>query len=480
VPHSRRLLAWPSAWHIPPPMLAPSADVLPRRFGRYQLFDRIGRGGMAEIFLARAQLEAGISRLIVVKQIHAQLSGDPTFSRAFVDEAKLCAGLRHANIAQVVDLGRSAPEDGALLFMAMEYVEGLDLTQLLRLLSQKKVPLPAEFAVLIVSEVLAALDFAHRARSEDGAPLGLVHRDVSPSNVLLSIDGEVKLCDFGIAKATAGEDDGSEAMRSLRQKVVGKSAYMAPEHARGELIDARADVFAAGILLWELCAGRRLYKGTEEQMLALAKDASIPPLPTALPEKDALQAVLDRALAPDREQRFPTARAFREALDAWAVSARLVASQIRFGAFLEDHVGLETVALRRQKERAAAALEMGPPVVMEPLRSSRPTPAPVPVIDLAGPSGEAPLSSELGEHTVPNQKPLSALEEEAQEGARRSSAPAGLPAGPSSSLPPVPQAAFVARPPADASTGGRALALGIAALVVLGVLAGAVGWYLAG
>jgi serine/threonine-protein kinase len=238
-------------------MSSPGPDVLPRQFGRYQLFDRIGKGGMAEIFLARAHLEAGITRLVVVKQIHPHLSGDAAFSRAFVDEAKLAAGLRHANIAQVVDLGRSEPADGSLLFMAMEYVEGLDLSQLLRRLSQKRVPLPLEHAILTVREVLTALDVAHRATDPGGALLGLVHRDVSPSNVLLSFDGEVKLCDFGIAKAM-GPAGAPVSAGPAGAKVVGKSAYMSPEHARGDAIDARADLFAAGILLWELCAGRRL------------------------------------------------------------------------------------------------------------------------------------------------------------------------------------------------------------------------------
>jgi len=440
-------------------------DVLPRRFGRYQLFDRIGKGGMAEIFLARAQLEAGISRLIVVKQIHAQLSGDPKFSKAFVDEAKLSAGLRHANIAQVVDLGRSEPNDGALLYMAMEYVEGLDLTQLLRLLSKKKAPLPLEFAIFIVTEVLNALDFAHRATSEAGQPLGLVHRDVSPSNVLLSLEGEVKLCDFGIAKATAGEEAPSDAMRSLREKVVGKSAYMAPEHAKGEAIDARADVFAAGILLWELCAGRRLYKGTEEQMLAMARAAEVPPMPSALPNLERFQReVLDRALAPNREDRFPTARAFREALDTWAGDNRLLASQIRFGSFLEDHVGLEEVALRRQKERAAAALEHGPPVVMEPLRNSRPTPEPARTFapdasDLAGPSTERAIT----DYTVPDQKSLPQMEREHQEEVRRSS---------------VPNAAAAKLQTMQPSHALAPWALIAGAVFALATLAGAVVWFL--
>ncbi len=345
------------------PVAGAPHDSLPRRFGRYQLFDRIGRGGMAEIFLARAETGiAGASRLLVVKQIHAALSGDPQFATMFADEAKLCAGLRHANIVQIVDLGRAEDPSGAsLLFMAMEYVEGLDLNQLLRRLSQKKVPLPLEFAIFVVREVLSALDFAHRATDASGRALGIVHRDVSPSNVLMSMEGEVKLCDFGIAKAFGASGHESEVQANGRAKVVGKSAYMSPEQARGEELDGRADVFAAGILLWELCAGRRLYRGSEEEMLDLARRAEIPPLPDrGLPSQPALQALLDRALTASREDRFETAAEMRRELDAYADAARIFASPIKFGAFLTDHFEAEIVADRRLREQAATAADAPP------------------------------------------------------------------------------------------------------------------------
>jgi serine/threonine protein kinase len=343
----------PSPERIASERPADSVRPLPRRFGRYQLFDRIGRGGMAEIFLARAETGLGGERLVVVKQIHEALSNDPTFAAMFVEEAKLCAGLRHANVVQVLDLGR----EENLLYMAMEYVEGFDLHQLLARCAKARIPLPAEFAIFMVREVLAALDFAHRATDASGRPLGIVHRDVSPSNVLMSLEGEVKLCDFGIARATARETPG-EAASVARARVVGKSAYMSPEHARGEHIDARADVFAAGILLWELSAGRRLYRGNEEEMLALAKRAEVPPLPDrGLPSPGVLQTILDRALAADRDARFETAAAMRSALDEYALSNRLFVSQIRFGAFLTDHIANTHLDERRQKEREARALD---------------------------------------------------------------------------------------------------------------------------
>lgn len=362
----------PRASERPEPAPAGRALALPRRFGRYQLFDRIGRGGMAEIYLARAQTGIGEARLVVVKQIHEALSRDDAFARMFVDEAKLCAGLRHANVVQVLDLGRE--ED--LLYMAMEYVEGFDLNQLLVRCSRAKVPLPPEFAIFVVREVLAALDFAHRATDAQRAPLGIVHRDVSPSNVLISLEGEVKLCDFGIARAAGRAAAGADGGRGGR--VVGKSAYMSPEHARGEELDARADVFAAGILLWELCAGRRLYRGSEAEMLEQAKQADVPPLPDrGLPSPARLAVILEHALAPAREERYASAAEMLSALDEYAAEARLFASQLRFGAFLTDHFGTGVVAERRARERAARALEKGPPALLEPIGRAPPPGAPL-------------------------------------------------------------------------------------------------------
>jgi serine/threonine protein kinase len=308
---------------------------------------------MADIYLARADTSLGGSRLCVLKQILPELGRDPQFERMLVEEAKLAARLTHANVVQVFDLGR----EGDRLFIGMEYVEGFDLNQLLRALSQAKVALPGEFVLFVVREVLRALDYAHRTKDGEGRLLGLVHRDVSPSNVLISFEGEVKLCDFGIARALSAHEEVSQGHAVVpTKKVVGKSAYMAPEHARGEPIDARADVFAAGIVLWELCAGRRLYKGSEEEMLALAQQAKVPPLPErGLPEQAKLQAVLDRALARYRDDRFQSAQEFLRALEDYAIGAKLMASQLRFGTFLTDNFSKQIVELRRERERAAQA-----------------------------------------------------------------------------------------------------------------------------
>ncbi len=352
------------------------AGPLPRVFGRYVLFDRIGRGGMADIFLARADTGLGGSRLCVLKQILARLSHDPQFERLLIEEAKLAALLTHGNVVQVFDLGR---EDDRL-FIAMEYVEGFDLNQLLRAASRAKLGLPAEFALLIVRDVLRALDYAHRLKDSQGRALGLVHRDVSPSNVLISFEGEVKLCDFGIARAYSAEAGARGAPDQIpaQARIEGKSAYMSPEQARGLDIDARADVFAAGIVLWELCAGRRLYRGTESEMLSLAQKGAVPPLPErGLPNQRALQAVLNRALTVDRDQRFANAQAFLTALEDYAIGARLMASQLRLGAFLSQHFGTEMIELRRQRELSVRSMPSELPVSGPPtLVGSQPSFAP--------------------------------------------------------------------------------------------------------
>jgi serine/threonine-protein kinase len=344
------------------------AGALPRVFGRYVLFDRIGKGGMAEIFLARADTALGGSRLCVVKQILPSLGHDPQFEKLLIEEAKLAARLTHGNVVQVFDLGR---EDDRL-FIVMEYVEGFDLNQLLRAVSRQKIGLPAEFAILIVRETLRALDYAHRIKDGGGRMLGLVHRDVSPSNVLISFEGEVKLCDFGIARAFAvhGREVGAPEQIPAHARIEGKSAYMSPEHARGQDIDARADVFAAGIVLWELCAGRRLYKGSEAEMLEKARAGDVPRLPDrGLPGHDQLQALLDRALHVDREQRYASAQEFLLALEDFAIEQRMMASQLKFASFLSDHFGSEMIALRRERELSVRELPSELPPVPPPTPS---------------------------------------------------------------------------------------------------------------
>ena len=346
--------------------MASSGVLLPRTFGRYALFDFIGKGGMAEIYLARQKTELGPARRCVVKQILPELASDPAFSDMLVHEAKLAARLNHANVVQVFDLGR----EGERLFIAMEYVEGFDLNDLLRRCSKAKVPMPFELAVHVVCEALKGLDYAHRRTDDDGRPLGIVHRDVSPSNLLLSFEGEVKVCDFGIAHANDVLGGKGQAAHELGEALKGKAGYMSPEHARGEAIDARADVFAAGIVLWELAAGRRMYKAGEgrESLLDQARKAEIPELPRqGLPAEDKLRAVVAKALSRDREARYPSAAAMQRDLDAYAASARLMTSPLALGEWLKKTFGEDILDKRRARERASEALEKGVPVVLQRL-----------------------------------------------------------------------------------------------------------------
>ncbi len=349
---------------FPPPGPLPHDGSLPRTFGSYTLFELIGKGGMAQIYLARAETELGATRLTVVKEILPAFARDPRFADMLVHEAKLAARLSHKNIVNVFDLGRA--EDH--LFIAMEYVEGFDLNALLRRCTQHQVALPAPHALGIVLEVLSALDYAHRRTCEDGKPLGIVHRDVSPSNVLLSYEGEVKLCDFGIAHANElVTEDANDALK-------GKAGYMSPEHACSEPIDARADVFAAGIILWELLAGRRLYSTKSPlSLLDQAKRAEIPPLPDrALPCADELERIVRRALVKEREERYPSAALFARDLEAYVATSGLLASPLKLGEWIATTFGTDIIEQRRASERRLPK-SIPPPRSSERVRAAPPS-----------------------------------------------------------------------------------------------------------
>jgi serine/threonine-protein kinase len=324
---------------------------LPARFGPFYLFDHIGQGGMAEIFLAKTFSSLGIERLCVIKRILPELSADANFGEMLIDEAKLCSNLSHANVVQTLDLG----QHGGRYYIAMEYVEGFDLNRLLGLVSRARISLPLPFAIFIIIETLRGLSYAHRAVDESGTSLGIIHRDVSPTNVLISTEGGVKLCDFGIAKVTVGD---SVAARIDADHIRGKVAYMSPEHVAGEEIDHRADLFAAGILLWELLSGRRLYKTRDEdETLRRAREAEVPPLEDrGFPQFELLDAIVRRALCRDPEQRFQNGADFIRALEDYLHSAGLFLSQLRFADFLMDNFGEDLMQQRRARERHLAEM----------------------------------------------------------------------------------------------------------------------------
>jgi serine/threonine protein kinase len=254
-------------------------EPLQKSLERYDVLDRIAVGGMAEVFLAKAYGAHGFEKTIAIKRILPELARDPEFAARFIAEAKVAVKLSHANVVQVFDFGRI----GDALFIAMEFVDGLDLAQLLRKFKDEKrlLPLPAAFHIAI--EIIRALDFAHGH--------GVVHRDVSPSNILISRAGEVKIGDFGIAVAAAPHKAGGPGLR----KVMGKWRYMSPEQTRGDTLDTRSDLFSAGSVLFELFTGEKLFPGDEAE--DIIKNIETMPLPRASSVRPGLPSRLDEILA---------------------------------------------------------------------------------------------------------------------------------------------------------------------------------------
>lgn len=280
-------------------------SIAPRVVGRYLLCDAIASGGMATVHLARLMGPEGFSRTVAVKQLHPQFSRDPEFVAMFLDEARLASRVRHPNVVSPLDVISCPPE----LFMVMEYVHGVSLSRLLKQEALQFVP--ARVAAAIVSQVLLGLHAAHEARGEGGEPLELVHRDVSPQNIMVCKDGVARIVDFGIAKAKARSHQTDPGM------LKGKVGYMAPEQVTLQSVDRRADVFAVGVVLWELLAGRRLFSGDSpaasvQKLLHSEIDLPsrrVPDLPPLL------DRVVLQALARPAGERFQSARAMAEALD---------------------------------------------------------------------------------------------------------------------------------------------------------------------
>jgi len=292
------------------PASAARASGLPpgTRMGRYTLLRRFAVGGMAELYLAHQRGAEGFVKLVALKRILPHLAADPQFTRMFLDEARLAAALDHPNVVPVLDFGECDGE----YFLTMEYVHGRHLLDLLRAHKGHGLPLPV--ALAIVAAVGRALHHVHELRGHDGRPMGLVHRDVSPSNVLLSHEGAVKLTDFGIAKAM----DLTSTTRTGTFK--GKLGYAAPEQVRGESIDRRADVYALGILLYETTLGARAFSGPNEFAVLgkVARGDYVPPADIDPDYPPALARILARAMAHAPEDRYASAAEVADALDELA------------------------------------------------------------------------------------------------------------------------------------------------------------------
>ncbi len=298
----------------------------PVKFGKYLLIDKIGTGGMAELFLAKQTGLKGFEKVMAIKRILPHLTEDQEFVSMFINEAKLAALLSHQNIVQIYDLGSVA----LIYYIAMEYVMGKDLRTVLSKIRSDNHPLPISHALQIISKVLSGLDYAHRQKDLSGRELNLVHRDVSPQNILVSYEGEVKLVDFGIAKAAS---QGGETRTGMLK---GKLAYMSPEQAWGKQIDHRSDIFAAGIVLYEMLSGVRLFKGENElSTLEKVREAKVEP-PTSLnPEiSKELEAIILKALAKDPNDRYQTASEMEAAIETYMISQGHSLSSISLSQYL--------------------------------------------------------------------------------------------------------------------------------------------------
>jgi len=287
------------------------------KLGRYELRRMLAVGGMAEIHLARATGIEGFQKLVVLKRILPHLAGDPEFIRLFLDEARLAATLHHPNVVEVFDIGS---HEGSYFF-TMEYVRGQDLGSVIATARKREEGLELENALAIVIGVAEGLHHAHEMQDADGLPLGLVHRDVSPSNIMITYAGAVKICDFGIAKAVARQarTDGT---------VKGKVSYMSPEQCRGEALDRRSDVFAIGVVLYELTLGKRLFRGANElEVMKQVTERPIP-LPTSLSAEYplALEEIVMKALERDPDKRYASAQELQLALEGFARDERLLIS----------------------------------------------------------------------------------------------------------------------------------------------------------
>jgi serine/threonine protein kinase len=279
------------------------------RFGDYVLVQKIAQGGMAELFLAKRHGVEGFEKTVAIKRILPELSWNRDFVSMFINEAKIAARLSHPNIVQIFDFGKI----DTYYFIAMEYVHGENLRALLQRAAERQLPLSADICASIVARACAGLEHAHRKTDESGKPLRIVHRDVSPQNVLVSYDGDVKVVDFGIAKAVA---ENPEATRGVLK---GKLAYLSPEQVAGRSLDARSDIFAIGLIFYELLSGKKLFTQADPaEVLDAIVHVDGVKVADSIPKLDRrLRDVLRRSLALDPEQRFRSAGEMQIALDEY-------------------------------------------------------------------------------------------------------------------------------------------------------------------
>jgi serine/threonine protein kinase len=348
----------------------------PARLGRYEILGSLARGGMAELYVARLAGIEGFAKRVVVKRVLPGLARDREFVDMFLEEARLAATLDHQNIVQVHDIGQD--RDGH--FFAMELLHGNDVAHILRAMSGRSAPLPLGIALEVARGACAGLHYAHERTGPTGAPLALVHRDVSPQNLFVTFDGAVKLLDFGIAKAAQRIADHATRSGTLR----GKLPYMSPEQCRGEVLDRRSDIFSLSVVLWEMTVGARLYGGAGEGDFDILKaivdgDAPAPTgrRPDYPPE---LERIVLRGLRRDRAARYQTADELAADLEAFTRARSLWVSPRELAAFMAETFPEKAAAWRRTERETSEVPGHGsveappvpsPAVATPPARSPR-------------------------------------------------------------------------------------------------------------
>ncbi|MFO0694225.1 MAG: protein kinase [Polyangiales bacterium] len=337
---------------------ASAPSVVP--FGKYLLLERLAVGGMAEVFLAKSFGIEGFERILAVKRIAPSMAEDQSFIEMFIDEAKIAGHLSHANIASIYELGKV----GNAHYIAMEYVWGKDLLQIMNRHRLFGMRMPGPRVAYIAARTCEALDYAHNKRDARGKPLELIHRDISPQNVLVSYDGQVKLIDFGIAKAQ------SRTTKTVAGFVKGKFGYMSPEQVRGKKIDARSDLFAVGICMYEMLTCERLFAGeTDFETMDMIRQGKVRPLAEVLPTVPLeLEAIVMKALAKEPEDRYQTASEMHQALMRWLMSQKPPFTSARLAEWMqsafEDEMTEEKAkidAYRKVGQDALAGRTSSPP-----------------------------------------------------------------------------------------------------------------------
>lgn len=299
----------------------------PKQFGKYQLLDKIAVGGMAELFRAKLTGAQGFEKLIAIKKILPNLSREENLVTAFIDEAKLAALLHHENIIQIYDFGSMDDQ----YFIAMEYLFGKDLRTITRTARKKDAALGIENIVYIVSRICAGLDYSHHLKDLQGKPLNIIHRDINPQNILVTYEGQVKIIDFGIAKAA------NHNTQTRENLIKGKLAYMSPEQANGMQIDHRSDIFSTGIILYELLADRRMFTGETMHVLSLVRDAQYDPPEEVIPDLPSkLKEILCRCLAKDPNERYQTAGEMQADIEEFMFELSMRPNARSFAGYIKD------------------------------------------------------------------------------------------------------------------------------------------------